>query len=229
MCLAFVALISDSYAEALEYSEHSLSVAITANDQISALGGKAFALVLLRRTEEGAKLLEEYRHRCRVDGNLFSLRASEGILGICKIFQGRIADGIHVIEEAILREEEDGYRTRADWHRINLAEVYLQILGRNERAPLPIILRNLPILLKVMFTAGSRIRTLIARVLENPHFDPAGHHVGHAQMVLGLLFKLKKKRTLAVHHLTEARRILSQFGQTPILARVETALAELGT
>jgi hypothetical protein len=99
-----------------------------------------------------------------------------------------------VIEEAILREEEDGYRTRADWHRINLAEVYLQILGRNERAPLPIILRNLPILLKVMFTAGSRIRTLIARVLENPH-----------------------------------RRILSQFGQTPILARVETALAELGT
>ncbi len=47
-------------------------------------------------------------------------------------------------------------------------------------------------------------------------------------MIIGLLYKVKKKPALAIRHLTEARRILSQFGQTPILARVETALAELG-
>jgi hypothetical protein len=47
-------------------------------------------------------------------------------------------------------------------------------------------------------------------------------------MILGLLYKTKKKRALALQHLAEANRILSQFGQTPILARVETALAELG-
>jgi hypothetical protein len=46
-------------------------------------------------------------------------------------------------------------------------------------------------------------------------------------MILGLLYKIKKKRALAVQHLTEARRVLSQFGQTPILVRVDTALAEL--
>jgi len=37
------------------------------------------------------------------------------------------------------------------------------------------------------------------------------------------------QRALALQHLTEAKRILEQFGQTPILARVEAALAELGT
>ena len=47
-------------------------------------------------------------------------------------------------------------------------------------------------------------------------------------MILGLLCKVKKKRALALQHLTKARQIFSQFGQTPILARVETALAELG-
>jgi hypothetical protein len=48
-------------------------------------------------------------------------------------------------------------------------------------------------------------------------------------MILGLLYKIKKKPALAVQHLTEAKRILSQFGsQTPILARVNTALAEAG-
>jgi hypothetical protein len=78
-----------------------------------------------------------------------------------------------------------------------------------------------------MLTASSRIRALISRVLENSHFDPAGVHVGHAKMILGLLYKSKKKRALAVQHLSEAKCILSQFGQTPILARVDTALAEL--
>jgi hypothetical protein len=79
-----------------------------------------------------------------------------------------------------------------------------------------------------MLTASSRIRALVTHVLENPHFDPGGFHVGRSKMILGLLYKAKKKRALAVEHLTEAKGILSQFGETPILARVETALAELG-
>jgi hypothetical protein len=59
----------------------------------------------------------------------------------------------------------------------------------------------------------------MAHVLENPYLDPAGHHVGRAKMILGLRYKAKKKRTLAVQHMTAARQIFSQFGQTPIRAR----------
>ena len=57
--------------------------------------------------------------------------------------------------------------------------------------------------------------------------DPSGQHVGSAHKALGLLYKVKKKRSLALEHLTEAKRIYSQFGPSPVLARVETALAEL--
>jgi predicted ATPase len=52
--------------------------------------------------------------------------------------------------------------------------------------------------------------------------------VGRAQMTLGLLYKAKKKPALALEHLTEAKRIMSQFGQTPMLARIDAALVELG-
>jgi hypothetical protein len=65
-------------------------------------------------------------------------------------------------------------------------------------------------------------------VIENPHFDPAGYHIGHAELILGLVHKAKKRRGPAFHHLTEARVILSQFGETPMLARLDAALAELG-
>jgi class 3 adenylate cyclase/tetratricopeptide (TPR) repeat protein len=226
--LGIVALASESFAEALEYYEQSLAVAIAPWDQNNANNGKGMALVLLRQTEEGAKVLEARRRRCLVDGDLITLVVTDGAVAACKALQGNIGHGIRLIEQAILKLEKEGYQRYADWIRLMLGEMYLQIIAGNERPPLLTVLKNLSILLKIVVTAPMRIRELTTRVLENPHFDPSGFHVGHAQMILGLLYKIKKKRALAVQHLSEARRILSQFGETPILARVDTALAELG-
>jgi hypothetical protein len=46
-------------------------------------------------------------------------------------------------------------------------------------------------------------------------------------MILGRLYKTKKKTALAVQHLSKAKLIASQYGQTPMLARIDAALAEL--
>ena len=220
-------MVSGSYAEALEYSERSLTDAITPQDRGNAIDLKGSALVLLRRTEEGAKLLEEWRRQDIADGNNFNLASTDSVVGVCKVLQGNMSEGIRIIEHAILKRENEGYRTSADSCRLMLCEVYLQIIAGNEKLPLPVLLRNLPIILKVFVTASSRIRTLVASVLKNPGFDPEGNLVGLANMILGLLYKIKKKDTLAVKHLTEARRILSEFGQSPMLARIETALTEI--
>jgi hypothetical protein len=115
----------------------------------------------------------------------------------------------------------------ADWYRLNLCEIYLQIISGNEKPPLAILLKNLPTLLKVLFTASARIHGLTKHVLENRQFDPSGQQVGSAHKALGLLYKVKKKQALALEHLTEAKRILSQYGPSPALTRVETALVEL--
>ena len=71
---------------------------------------------------------------------------------------------------------------------------------------------------------------LTTQKIQRAHFAgfSLGFQNGRSEMILGLLYKIKKKRALAVQHLTEGKRILAQFGQTPMLARVETALAELG-
>ena len=83
-------------------------------------------------------------------------------------------------------------------------------------------------LLAIRLTASSRIQKLMRHVLENPLFDPDGFRIGHVQAILGLLFKFKNKCPIALKHLTEAKRILAQFGTSQKLTRVETALAELG-
>ena len=226
--LTWIALISDSFAEALEYSEQALAVAVTPFDWYSANTAKGCALVLLRQTEAGAKLLEEDRRRFVADGNYYRLSGPGGIMGVCNVLQGNIGKGIHIIEAAILRREEEGYLDQADWMRMFLCEVYLQIIAGKEKLPLPSLPKNLPIIAKVMFTASSRIPVLMTHVLKNPHLDPSGHHVGRVHMILGFLYKTKKKPALALQHLTEAKRIIAQFGQTPMLSRIDAALAELG-
>jgi hypothetical protein len=65
--LSMIAAVRGAYAEALEYSEQSLSFA-TQSLRTLALGAKASALVALRRIEEGAKLLEEVRRCCEAGG-----------------------------------------------------------------------------------------------------------------------------------------------------------------
>jgi tetratricopeptide (TPR) repeat protein len=226
--LTWIALMSDSYAEALEYSEQALTVAVTPLDRETGVNAKGCALVLLRQTGQGAKLLEEFRERAVADGDFYSLIGCDPFFGVSKVFQGNIRDGIRLLEEAISKQDRDGYRVAADWYRLILAEVYLKIIEGNEKVPLSALLKNLPILLTVIVTASSRVRALMMRVLTNhPQLHPAGYFAGRAQMTLGLLYKIKKRRPLAIQHLTEAKRILSQFGQTPMLARVTSALSEL--
>jgi hypothetical protein len=172
-------------------------------------------------------MLDEDRRRCIADGDLYHLVGPDVATAVCKVLQGDIGSGIRFLEDAISRRENEGYVTALGWYRVNLCEVYLQIVSGTEKPPLAILLKNLPILLKVMLTASSRIHGLTKYVLENRSFDPSGQYVGGAHKALGLLYKVKKKRALALEHLTEARRIFSQYGPSPVLTRVETALAEL--
>ena len=95
--------------------------------------------------------------------NFYSSTAIDPMLGLDKVLQGNIAEGIHIIDELILRREKEGYGGNANWLRLNLAEVYLEIIAGNEKPPFMILLKNLPILLKVMVTASSRIPALVTR------------------------------------------------------------------
>ncbi len=79
----------------------------------------------------------------------------------------------------------------------------------------------------VALVGAKRIPALVACVRQNPYYDSNGHFIGRAEMILGLFYKTKRKRDLALRHLGEARRISAQFGETPMLAKIDAALAEL--
>ena len=185
-----IAIASDSHAEALEYCEQASAVAVAPFERNLAIGLKGIALVLMRRLEEGPLLLKQQSDRLNADGVLYSLNVAEPVVGVAKVFNGSVAEGINWIEQAILRREQEGAQHFADWYRLILGEIYLQVLIGKEKPPLPVLFKNLPILLTIRLTASSRIQRMMTHVLENPHFDPDGFRMGHAHVILGLLYKV---------------------------------------
>ena len=139
--LGSIAIVSDSYAEALAYSEQAFAVVITPYDRLAALAGRAIALVMLRRTDEASPQLQKLQRCCDARGFDYPSIGNDPASGVCKILQGNISAGIHDIEAAILRRKNEGYRAAADWYGGFLCEVYLEIMAANEKLPIPTLLR----------------------------------------------------------------------------------------
>lgn len=223
---ALLAILSDNYEKGLEEAELGISIARAPFETISATTARNSALVLLNRPGAIGEV-ERLMAMCRENGwNLF-LAGPDSLLGIAFALNGRIGEGLRRIEESIVRREAEGYRAAADWARLFLCEAYLDILSGKGKVSLGLVLRNFRALAGVLIFGPKRIATLIEEVRSNPQFDRDGHYMGRAEMILGLLYQAKKKKALAATHLAEARRILSAFGPSATLTRVEAGWADV--
>jgi hypothetical protein len=223
---ALIAILSDNYEMGLEIAELGISMSRAPFERAAATSARNIALVLLNKP--GA--LDEvggYIAKCAENDWMLFLSGPDNLWGVGLAMNGRVDEGLRYIEQTIARREKEGYRASADWCRLFLCEVYLDILSGKGKPSLGLFLRNFRSLASVLTFGAKRIRVLIEQVRSNPQFDPDGHYIGRAEMILGLLYKAKKKKALARTHLTEARRIVSAFGPSPMLARIEAALAEL--
>jgi class 3 adenylate cyclase len=224
---AWIALTSDDYERALDFAERSMDIARAPFERETAHAARNVALVLLRRPE-AMSALRNFIDQCAINGWHTHSSGSDGMWGIALVVNGEIGKGLRWLDEAITRRELEGYRGAADWCRMFLCEIYLQILSGKERAPLKVLARNIVTVITVRLTARKRIYALVEQVCQNPQFDPGGHFFGRCEMILGELHKIEKRPGPAIRHLTEARRIVSQLGRTPMLTRIEASLAELG-
>ena len=224
-CLAWIENTLQNYQQALRHSEETLEVAVTTWDRMAATYARAFALVMLRKPEAIANL-----DVVRQDpANTFVLWLLDLAYAFSLVLQGRIAKSIRWLKQGILEREKESFQMRAEWFRILLCQVYLEIIEGNEKPPFSALVQNLPTLLWVKILGPSRVRATLNRVypLFLTHTGPDSVFVAICEMIGGLLDKTQRRREPALKHLTEAKRILSQFGENPLLARVETALAGL--
>ena len=182
--MANVALARGDFQAALNFGNTGTSIARTPYDREFSNQARIDALVLLKRPE-GVPMLRDYVERCAANGWNTSLEIVEGMWGVALVMQGQFRKGIRCIEQAILRCEREGNRAYADFYRLLLCEIYLEIISGKEKAPLLVLLRNAPTLIAVMLTAQRRICALAEQARQNPQFDPNGFHIARVRDNLG--------------------------------------------
>lgn len=224
---ALIAMLSDDHARALEMSEQAIDVSHAEFERASAAAARSAALVPLERPD-AIDEVKDFVAKCEDAGWAMFLSGPDMMLGVALTMQGRIDEGLRHMEEAISRREQEGYHIAADWYRLFLGELYLGILSGEGEASIGLLLRNFRSLGWVFLFGASRIVWLIEKACANPQFDRNGFYFARGEMILGLLYKLKKKNSVAIGHLREARRIVEQIGPSPFLNRIDVALAELG-
>ena len=138
------------------------------------------ALVLLRRPE-GYQTLRNFMDQVKAGGWLYMLAGSDGILGVALAVRGELAAAFRWMEEAIAKREEEGYRAAADWYRMFLCEIYLEIISGKEKPPLNVLIRNALTLVIVTLSAQRRVTSFVARARENPQFDRNGHAIARSK------------------------------------------------
>jgi AAA ATPase domain/Adenylate and Guanylate cyclase catalytic domain len=222
------AMINDDYQAGLEFAQQGLRAAITPMEEFTATNLNANSLVLLKRLREGVPLLEEARRRDAEKGCETFLAMTDPVWGVAQMMQGKVAEGIAFIKRAIVRREQEGYRAAADWYRMILCYVYIDVFEGREKPSLGVVLRNLPCLVMLRWNGLREIDRMIDTVRANRQFDPEGFHHAKINMVLGLRWMLARRADLAKRYLNEARRLALPIGPTPLSKRIDAALARLG-
>jgi class 3 adenylate cyclase len=223
---ALIALMREDYPATLEFAEEAIGISRIPFDRETAHSARCAALVLLHRPE-AMDTVQAFLERCSRNGWYLLHSGPDDLWGVALILSGEVGGGLRYMNEAILRRESEGYQSSADWTRMFLCEIYLRLLSRDAKVSARVVMKNFWTLARLKLTARRQIIALVEKVRSNPQFDSNGIFVARCEMILGLLSKAMNQRSRAIKHLLEAKRITSQFGASPILARIDAALLEL--
>jgi class 3 adenylate cyclase len=223
---ALVAVTTDDHQTALALAEDACRLSRAEFEIAIAESTRVAALVPCGRP--GAQqAIEQYLAMSAETGCTLFAGVPQSMLGVAYAMDGRVADGLRQIESTVARREAEGMPIAADWNRLFLSEVYLGIMSGEGGASLRVLIRNFGALAGIMLSGEARVTGLIDQARKNPQWDPDGFNIGRCEMILGLMCKLRKKRTRAIAHLSRARELIAPIGATPTLARIDQALAEL--
>ncbi|WP_170520134.1 ATP-binding protein [Ruegeria atlantica] len=223
---ALIAMVTDDHELALEMAEKARKASKVEFELAIAEAARVGAMVPLEMPG-ATEVVQNHIKACNEKGWTLFTFGPAAMLGVAYALNGRITDGLRQIECAIQKRTDEGTQISADWARLFLCEMYLAILTGEGGGSLGVLFRNFRSIFWVMLFGKNRLIAMVEQVRKNPQFDQKGHYIARCDMIMGLLYKAKKNKAQAIEHLSRARVIVESAGRSPMLTRIDTALAEM--
>jgi len=218
--LGWVDIFDEQYGHAVAHGDECIRTALTPMDRSIGKQVKGVALALTGKLDEGLAILRPLRNDLLANDWRYNLSGTDLALSIATVLAGTFSRGVRLCEKYVHEQEAAGYQAAADWGRINLAEVYLEMLSSEQKPPLQLILRNAFFLLRVKFSGQARIKRLLQKAGENTQFSERGILKARVEFGLGRLYCLQRRTVLAKEHLARAKRAAEQVCADAMLARI---------
>ncbi len=223
---ALIAMVTDDHERALKMAERARRDSRVEFEQAIAEAARVSALVPLEQPN-ALSTIQSHIQTCQDQGWALFTVGPETMLGVALAMDGQLAEGVGQIETVIRLRDRDGAKVAADWARLYLCELYLAVLSREGGGSFWTLLRNIRSIIRISLSGEKRVAALIEQVRENPQFDDDGHYVARCNMIMGLMCKAKKQERKARQYLSSARSVVQSSGNSPMLERIDHALAEL--
>jgi hypothetical protein len=158
----------------------------------------------------------------------YNAMASETPLAIASLLRGDIRKGVRRLEAIVrYRETKYGYQAFADWTRMILAELYIDLLQGKRKFATGIVLKNLFSLLYAKRMAPKRAERLLRVALRNSQFSDRGVIRARLHFNVGRLYQATRRVDLARPHFDRARRAAVAQEASSLIDKIDEALSSL--
>jgi hypothetical protein len=216
-----VDIAEERYGDAVAHGDECIRAALTPLDRSVGMQVKGLALALTGELEEGVAMLRNVRNSFLANDWRFNVSGTDLALSMATILGGAFARGVRQCAKFVRQQEAAGYQAAADWGRINLAEIYLEMLSSEQKPPLGTIMKNLFFLLRVKLTGPTIIKRLLQKVDQNVQYSEHGTVRARIELSLARLYAIQGHSVLARDHLVRAKGIAKGLCAEALLARID--------
>jgi class 3 adenylate cyclase/tetratricopeptide (TPR) repeat protein len=162
---------------------------------------------------------------CRVGAEL-TTNLWGGLLGLGRIIQGRMAEGMKMIEEGSRKSLENGDLWTHHLLEYVKGKVYLQ-MAIGDPPPPVVMVKNLGFLVRHRPFAARRAETLIGQTAAFHWEKGSRGHLAQGLLDLASLHKAKRRKAKVIACLEEAEVLFEQVGADAFQQQIRELLAEL--
>jgi tetratricopeptide (TPR) repeat protein len=227
--LGWVDITEERYGDAVARGDECIRSALTPLDRSVGMQVKGLALVLTGEPKEGVAMLRNVRNSFLANDWRFNLGGTDLALSVATVLRGTFGRGVRLCEKCVYQQEAAGYQAAADWGRMNLAEIYLEILSSARKPPLGTIMKNLFFLLRVKLTGPTTIKRLLQKVDRNDQFSEHGILRARIELSFARLYAIQGNSVLARDHSARAKCIARDLCTEALLERIGKLERQLGS
>ena len=223
--LGYIEVVANDPLAAMAHADDCVRAAVTPYDRLQGEAIKAMSSILMGRARDGLEALDAVYSVFERLGLRYSIL--NGPRGVALVMLGQVSEGIHLIEQQVLRFDELGHVAAGAWDRIILAEIYIEVLSSKHKPSISVLNRNFWTIVGIMLFGASRARTLLKQAAAVKQLSEHDVQIARINFDLGVLSAMNKKREEARDYFEKARVVAKDQGAGKLLQRIDAALAQL--